>query len=144
MTCPNRYQKSSLMAYTSTEQTTGSNAKFANITYQSGVSINLVAGSDTVYLQAPGLYFITADVVMSNTTAATDSTVQMYVNGVALAGALTEATIVTAGDSEPGSITAIVPVPPQCGCSKGVPITFAIGGTTATVTSFNITIMKIA
>lgn len=144
MTCPNQYQKSTLMAYSSTEQTTGSNIKLSNITYQSGVSINFTAGSDTVYLRAPGLYYIHLDAVMSNTTAATLSSIQMNVDGTALSGALTEATIITAGDSESGSITAIVPVPPQCSCSRGKAITFTIGGTTATVTSLNAVIMKIA
>lgn len=142
--CPNRYQKSSLMAYNAAEQTTGNNAKFAAVTYQSGVSINFTAGSDTIYLQNPGLYYVAVDVVFGNTTAATASNLQMYVNGVALAGALTEATIIAAGDSEPGSITAVVPVPPQCPCSKGIPLTFVIGGTTATIKIINITIMKIA
>ncbi len=143
MACINKYQKSSLRAYNTTAQSIG-NATFSNIGYQSGVSINLTAGSDTIYLKNPGLYYITVDVDLSNSTAATASTVQMYVNGVALAGALTEATIITAGDVEPGSIAAVVPVGSQCCCSQGTPITFVISGTTATVQNINIVVVKIA
>lgn len=143
MACINKYQKSSLRAYNTATQSIG-NATFSNIGYQSGVSINLTAGSDTIYLKNPGLYYITADVDLSNSTAATASTVQMYVNGVALAGALTEATIITAGDVEPGSIAAVVPVGSQYCCSQGIPITFVISGTTATVQNINVVAIKIA
>lgn len=145
MTCPNKYQKSSLMAYNTSSQTTGNNIKFANISYQSGVSIKFTEGSDTIYLKNPGLYYVTADLEMSNTTATTASIVQMYINGVALAGGLAQATITAAGDTIPGAISALVPVPPQCNCSSyGVPITFVISGTTATVENVNVIIMKIA
>lgn len=146
MACPNKYQKSSLMAYNSTEQTTGNNIKFTNISYQSGVSINLTEGSDTIYLKSPGLYYVDIDIIMSNTTATTASIVQMYINGVALAGGLTEASITATGDFVPGSISALVPVGTQCqcACNKGVPVTFVISGTTATVEGVNIVVMKIA
>lgn len=144
MVCPNKYQKSSLMAYNATEQTTGNNIKFTTIAYESGTSIKFVAGSDTIYLKNPGLYYISVDLGLSNTTATTASIVQMYVNGVALAGGLAQATITAAGDTIPGSISALVPVGPQCNCSKGVPITFVISGTTATVENVNIVVMKIA
>lgn len=143
MTCANKYQKSSLRAYNTATQSIG-NATFSNIGYKSGVSIDLTAGSDTIYLKNPGLYYVTADVDLSNTTAATASSVQMYVNGVALAGALTEATIITAGDVEPGSIAAVVPVGTQCCCSQGTAITFVISGTTATIQNINVIIIKMA
>lgn len=143
--CPNRYQKSSLMAYNVAEQTTGNNIKLSNISYQSGVSINFSAGSDTIYLKNPGLYYLAADLVLSNSTATTATTVQLYINGVALAGGLTEATITAAGDLIPGSITALIPVS-TCPCNNGggTPITFVISGTTATVQNINVTVMKIA
>lgn len=145
MNCPNRFQKSSLMAYNTTSQTTGNNIKFANISYESGVSIGFAAGSDTICLKNPGLYYISVDLGLSNTTATTASIVQMYINGVALAGGLAQATITAAGDTIPGSITALVPVPPQCNnCSPGIPITFVISGTTATIESVNVVVMKIA
>lgn len=146
MTCPNKYQKSSLMAYNTAEQTTGNNIKFTNISYQSGISINFTEGSDTIYLKNPGLYCVDIDIIMSNTTATTNSIVQMYINGVALAGGLTEATITASGDMVPGSISALIPVGPQCNCNcdRGVPITFVISGTTATVEGVNIVVMKIA
>lgn len=145
MNCPNKFQKSSLMAYNTTSQTTGNNVKFANVSYESGISIGFAAGGDTIYLKNPGLYYISVDLELSNSTATTASIVQMYVNGVALAGGLTQATITAAGDTIPGSITALVPVPPQCNkCSCGIPITFVINGTTATVENVNIVVMKIA
>ena len=144
MACPNKYQKSSLMAYSTISQATGNNIKFANISYQSGVSIKFTEGSDTIYLKNPGLYYVTVDLEMSNTTATTASIVQMYINGVALAGGLAQATITAAGDTIPGAISALVPVPPQCSCSKGIPVTFVISGTTATVENVNIVVMKIA
>lgn len=145
MNCPNKFQKSSLMAYNTTSQTTGNNVKFANVSYESGISIGLAAGGDTIYLKNPGLYYISVDLELSNSTATTASIVQMYVNGVALAGGLAQATITAAGDTIPGSITALVPVPPQCNkCSCGIPITFVINGTTATVENVNIVVMKIA
>ena len=83
MACPTKYQKSSLRAYNSTEQafTTPGNIKFSNIGYISGASISLKENSDTVYLRTNGLYYITIDVIMSNATAATDTTVQLYVDG---------------------------------------------------------------
>lgn len=144
MNCPNKYQKSSLMAYNTSTQTTGNNIKFANISYQSGISIKFTAGSDTIYLQKPGLYYISVDLELSNTTATTASIVQMYINGVSVAGGLAQATITAAGDTIPGSITALVPVPPQCNCSNGIPITFVISGTTATIENVNVVVMKIA
>lgn len=145
MACINKYQKSSLRAYNTATQSIG-NVIFSNIGYQSGVSISLTAGSDTIYLKNPGLYYITADIDLSNSTAATNTSVQMYINGVALAGALTEATIITAGDVEPGSIAAVVPVSPQesCPCGKGLPVTFVISGTTATIENINVVIIKMA
>lgn len=145
MNCPNKFQKSSLMAYNTTSQTTGNNVKFANVSYESGISIGFAADGDTIYLKNPGLYYISVDLELSNSTATTASIVQMYVNGVVLAGGLTQATITAAGDTIPGSITALVPVPPQCNkCSCGIPITFVINGTTATVENVNIVVMKIA
>lgn len=143
MVCANKYQKSSLRAYNTSTQNAGK-AILSNIGYQSGVSIGLDAGSDTIHLKNPGLYYINADVTLSNTAATSVSAFQIYVNGVALEGALTQATIIAAEDVESSSVGAVIPVGTQCCCSQGVSITFVISGTTATIQNLNVTAMKIA
>ena len=147
MTCPTKYQKSSLRAYNSTEQTftTPGNIKFSNIGYISGTSISLKENSDIVYLRTNGLYYITIDVIMSNATAATDTTVQLYVDGDEVAGASTEATLTTDTDFQAGTISAVVPVNNICcPCGKGIPVTFRVLGTTPQIEGVNLNVFRLA
>ena len=147
MACPTKYQKSSLRAYNSTEQafTTPGNIKFSNIGYISGTSISLKENSDTIYLRTNGLYYITIDVIMSNATAATNTTVQLYVDGDEVTGALTEATLTTNTDFQAGTISAVIPVNSICcSCGKGIPVTFRVLGTTPQIEGANLNIFRLA
>ena len=51
---------------------------------------------------------------MSNATAATDTTVQLYVDGDEVAGTSTEATLTTDTDFQAGTISAVIPVNSIC------------------------------
>lgn len=141
-----KYQKSSIRAYNTSEQTFATSGKiiFTDIGYKSGVSIDANAGSSIINLKTAGLYYVTLDVVMSNTTADTDVSVQIYKDGVAIEGALTEATITAANDLEPGTVSAVVPVGCGCSCSNDVQITFVVTGTTSVITNANVNVIKLA
>lgn len=148
MTCPNKYQKSSLNVYNTSEQsfkTTPGNIVFSNIGYQSGVSIKAKENSDTIYLKSNGLYYITADILMSNETGASDTIVQMYADGALVPGAMTMATLTLTTDIDTGTISALIPVN-KCGCPCmcGKTITFQASGTTPVIQGINVNVIKIA
>ena len=69
---------------------------------------------------------------MSNATAATDTTVQLYIDGNEVAGALTEATLTTNTDFQAGTISAIIPV------------TFRVLGTTPQIEGVNLNVFRLA
>ena len=82
---------------------------------------------------------------MSNATAATNTTVQLYVDGDEVTGALTEATLTTNTDFQAGTISAVIPVNSICcSCGKGIPITFRVLGTTPQIESANLNIFRLA
>ena len=96
-------------------------------------------------MRTNGLYYITIDVIMSNATAATDTTVQLYVDGNEVAGASTEATLTTDTDFQAGTISAVIPVNSICcPCGKGVPVTFRVLGTTPQIEGVNLNVFRLA
>ena len=82
---------------------------------------------------------------MSNATAATDTIVQMYVDGDEVAGAVTEATLATDADFQTGTISAVIPVNSICcPCGKGIPVTFRVSGTTPQIEGVNLNVFRLA
>jgi len=135
------------MACNTNEQaiTTGSNLVFPTVTYQSGISINYTPGTNTIYLTTPGLYQISLDVVITNETENTETTVQMYKDGVLIPGALAEVTVTAIGDLHPGHIEAVVASQGcPCPCNKSTAITFVVTGTTPAISNANVVVVKIA
>ena len=82
---------------------------------------------------------------MSNATAATDTTVQLYVDGDEVAGTSTEATLTTDTDFQAGTISAVIPVNSIC-CSygKGIPVIFRVLGTTPQIEGVNLNVFRLA
>ena len=108
------YQKSVLDAYSSTTQTVAVNETidFNNISVDTGCSIAYTAGSPTVTLRKPGLYYVSFTADMTPTGAG-DITVSLFKNGTALPGATTTTTGVAATATRI-VLSKVVQVLPSC------------------------------
>ena len=143
-----RYQKSSLEAYTNTSQTLTANTpiSLSSGSVYTGCSIRFTPGSTTISLKNPGLYLVTFDGIVANsTTTSGDVTIQMFKNSVAAPDAFSSSTSASSTDLVSLAFTKLVQVCPSCcAVDNTTALTFVNTGVSAIVSHANVTITKLA
>lgn len=140
-----QYQKSTLSAYTDTELTSNQEAiPFNTIDILTGCSIEATAGGTEITLAKPGVYEVIFDTqVASGATSPVPVGVQLYNNGVAVAGAES-----VAQPSDSGylalAITKLIKVKPSCPMvNNSAVLTFVTTTDDTLIDNANVTVIKI-
>lgn len=143
MACSNKYKKSTLRAYTDTTQVVAENGLIPFVNYKdTGCSIDF-SGGTSVKINKPGLYQVTFNGYVVESTATGDIIVQLMNNGSKVSGAVAEANSSTT-DIENLSFTTIIDVAPSCNCiDNGVVLTVLNEGVAASFGNTNLTIIKL-
>lgn len=144
MTMNRNYQKSTLNAFTTASQTllADNNVVFANNGVLTGCSISHAAGTPTIVLGKPGLYYVSfeADALPS---AAGTITVALQNNSVTIPGAITSITG-TAATTTRIILDAIVEVRPSCYAVDNTKnLTFNNGGVETAYTNATVSVIKL-
>lgn len=144
MTCSNKYKKSTLRAYTDTTQVIAPNGLIPFANYKNtGCSINL-NGETSVKLNKPGLYQITFNGYVVESTATGDIIVQLMSNGSKVNGAVAAANSSVTTDLENLSFSTIIDVAPSCNCvDNDVVLTVLNEGVAASFGNVNLTVVKL-
>lgn len=144
MSCNRRYQKSTLNAFTNTNQAIAVNdlVKFAN--YKStGCSIDFDGGS-SIRIDKPGLYHIIFNAFTVESGTGGNVIVQLMKNGVPVAGAIAEAQSGTTTGIENLMFSTIVEIPKSCDCiDNSAVFTILNSGVAAAFGNVNISIVKL-
>ena len=144
MTMNRNYQKSTLNAFTTTSQTllAGNNIAFDNNGVLTGCSISHAAGTPTIVLCKPGLYYVSFEADALPSTAGT-ITVALQNNSVTIPGAITSVTGAAATTTRI-VLDAIVEVKPSC-CSvdNTKNLTFNNSGVETSFTNATVSIIKL-
>lgn len=144
MTMNRNYQKSTLNAFTTASQTllADNNVAFANNGVLTGCSISHAAGTPTIVLGKPGLYYVSfeADALPS---AAGTITVALQNNSVTIPGAITSVTG-TAATTTRIILDAIVEVKPSCCAVDNTKnLTFNNDGVETVYTNATVSVIKL-
>lgn len=145
MTMNRNYQKSTLSAFTTASQTllAGNNVVFDNNGILTGCSISHAAGTPTIVLGKPGLYYVSfeADVLPS---AADAITVALQNNSVTIPGAITSVTGATTTTTTRIILDVIVEVKPSCYAVDNTKnLTFNNSGVEAAYTNATVSVIKL-
>lgn len=143
MSC-NRYRKSTLNAYTQSNQAVAANGliPFANFK-RTGESIRFNGGT-SVNIDKPGLYQVIFNGIVSETTTAGNVILQLHRNGIAVPGAIAEAQSGSATDIENLAFATIIEVSPSCCCVDNDSVLTVVNtGVGATLANANITVVKL-
>lgn len=140
------YQKSTLRAYTQASQTVIANEDitFAN-SQKTGVSIDFTSGNSTIVLRKPGLYQITFDAFGVESGTAGNIVVQLYNNGVEVAGATDS--IASTSETDVGNVhfTTIVEIPISCCVINNIAnLTIRNTGVGVVYGNTNVSVIKLA
>lgn len=140
------YKKSSVSAWNTTSQTLPANTTVVlTNSKNTGCSIKFAPGTSSFTLLRPGLYYIS--VTASGAQSATDGnlTIQLFSNGMPVAGALSTANSSSATDTEALSFNKLIEVKPMCPVnSDPIVLTIVNTGVSATYTNFNVNLFKLA
>lgn len=140
------YQKSSVTAWNATNQTLLQNGTvtLAN-SKNTGCSIRFVAGGSSFNLLKPGLYYI--DVSASGVESGTAGTIslQLFLNGNPVSGALSSANSSAVTDIESLSFSKLIEIKPTCpmNCDTNT-LTIVNTGVGATYSNINVNLFKLA
>lgn len=115
--------------------TTGTVINFGSVVRKYGYNTNISGGNAVV--KGCGYYAIDTNVLFTDTVAGT-VTIQLYNDGVAIPGAISTITVVAA-DVESFNIPAVIRM--TCDCEST--ITAVISGTTGTISSASIRVIKL-
>lgn len=133
-----------LYSFSNSTQTISANAPLAfnNNGVLTGCTVTHSAGSTGISLNRAGLYYVTVTATGTSITAGTTLALQLYSNGVAQPGAISQATVGTANGVVELVINKIVRVLPNCqALNSNVPNVLTIVNTsTADETFINATI----
>lgn len=144
MTMNRNYQKSVLDAFTTSAQTllTGNNISFANNGVLTGCSINHAAGTPTIVLKKPELYYVSfeADVLPS---AAETVSVILQNNGVAVPGVATSTTGTTTNTMRVILDTIVEVKPSCCAVDNTKNLIFNNSGVGAVYTNAAVSVIKL-
>lgn len=144
MTMNRNYQKSTLNAFTTTSQTllTDNNIAFDNNGVLTGCSITHAAGTPTIVLCKPGLYYVSFEADALPSTAGI-ITVALQNNSVTIPGAITSVTGATTITTRI-ILDAIVEVKPSCCVIDNIKnLTFNNSGVEVAYTNATVSIIKL-
>lgn len=134
-------------SYTITEQQVDVNQDlvFAIDKIKTGCTVTHVPGSTTFSFNKPGFYMVTVNAVASAIAAATDPiTLEAYVNGIVVPGALTSELSADADTPVALGFTTIIQVRPNCPyVDNETNLTFRNTGVEANYTNATATITKL-
>lgn len=144
MTMNRNYQKSTLNAFTTASQTllAGNNVTFANNGVLTGCSISHAAGTPTIVLNKPGIYYVSFEADALPSVAGT-ITVDLQNNSVTIPGATTSVTGATTITTRI-ILDAIVEVKPSCCAFDNTKnLTFNNSGVEAAYTNVTVSVIKL-
>ena len=138
-----------LYAYSNTAQSVAvdSAATFALNNLQTGCTATHLANDSTIYLNKPGVYYITVTAIGTSAIADTNISLSLYKNGVQVPGAVTSGTVVNDNGLIPLTLNAIVRVLPNCcAINTNLPTAITVINTSSaaeTLNNITITVTKV-
>lgn len=138
-----------LYTYSNTTQTltSGSPALFNTNGVLTGCTVTHSAGTASVSLNKPGLYYVTVNAVGTSTVAGTNIGLGLYNNDTLVTGTQTTSTVPVANGFTTIPINTIIRVLPNCCVQNGnVPATLTVvntSGASEAITNITLTVTKV-
>ena len=133
-----------ISSYNNTAQAVVTNGLLTFTTDRILTGCTATRDGQTFQLNKPGYYYVTFNAVAAATTTLGELTIELYNNGVAVPGAMAEATTTAAGDNLDFAFATIIRVLPSCcAVNNTAKLTLVNTGVDATYANININITKL-